>query len=84
MCTIALFVFIAFIVFTKTVLFLDDDPNRFIVTEGLEYGWYPQETEFDSHLIAIGLQYKAEYQSLMSEQFTLVNSQVADIQMFMR
>ena len=61
MCTIALFVFIAFIVFTKTVLFLDDDPNRFIVTEGLEYGWYPQETEFDSHLLAIGLQYKAEY-----------------------
>jgi hypothetical protein len=31
------------------------------VTEGLEFGYFPLEQEFDQHLIAVGLSYKAEY-----------------------
>ena len=66
-CTIAMGIFIVFIVLTKVGIYSDSDPNRFIVTEGLEYGFFAEETEFDSHLLAIGLQYKAEYQSFISE-----------------
>ena len=51
-----------YVVGDKVQTFIAKDPNQFIVTRGLEYGYYPEETEFDSHLLALGLIYKPEFQ----------------------
>jgi len=55
-------VFLVGAVGLKARNYLEKDPNQFIVTEGIQLGYYPESTEFDRHLLAIGLTYKAEYQ----------------------
>jgi len=89
LCTIALILALVFVLFAKTMVFLEADPNTFTVTQGLDYGYYPQETEFDKHMIAIGLSFKAEYQDQMDQvlqvsDFTDYLDSIADIEMFMQ
>ena len=47
-----------------------------------DLGYYPANTEFDRHLIAVGLAYKAEYQDQMTESFTNKLKSIVNIQMF--
>ena len=87
LCTIALFLGIVFVMFSKVMVFLDGEPNNFTVTELLEYGQYPVETVFDRHQIAIGLAYKEQYQDKMDKvlekiDFTDYLDTLVDIQMF--
>ena len=63
---------------------LDADPNTFTVTQGIDYGYYPEETKFDNHLLAVGLSYRAEYQDGIRDLFYEVTDQIVDIQMFTR
>lgn len=63
LCTCGYIAGLAFVIFFKTILYLDNDPNTFTVTEGVEYGWYQIDTEFNQHQMAIGLIYKPEFQS---------------------
>ena len=60
-CTISLILVLAFVLFFKVQNFVDMNPNTFTITEGVEYGHYPADHEFDKHLIAVGLSYTAEY-----------------------
>ena len=61
LCTIFLILVLAVVLLAKVGVYLDDDPSTFTVTKGVEYGYYPVETEFDQHLLAVGLSYRAEY-----------------------
>jgi hypothetical protein len=47
-------------------------------------GYYPESTEFNKHLLAVGLTYKAEYQDLMTPGFTETLQSIVNIQMFTR
>lgn len=84
LCTIFLGLALTYILFDKVTHYLEADPNTFTVTQGLEYGYFPEETKFDKHLFAVGLSYRAEYQDGIRELFTEVSDQVADIEFFMR
>ena len=86
--TIALILGLVYVLFSKSLVYVEADPNTFTITEGLEYAYYPIETEFDRHQIAIGLSYKAEYQDQMdkvNEQmfFTDYLQSLVEIEMFM-
>lgn len=88
-CSIALLLGLVFIMFAKTVMYIESGPNSYTVTDGIEYGYYPTDMVFDNHQIAIGLSYKGEYDYLMSEKsetefFTDYLAQLVDIQMFTR
>jgi len=81
-CTIALVLVLGFVLFFKVQDYSDLNANTFTITEGIEYGYYPADQEFDLHLLAVGLGYKAEFQDEMTEDFTSVLDQIVDIQMF--
>lgn len=83
-CTVLLILCLVFVVGDKFQTFIDKDPNQFIVTQGVDYGYYPETTEFDSHLVAMGLIYKPEFQDQMTPDFTLVTKNIVNIQFFMR
>ena len=84
LATIGLILFLVIILLNNVNLYVDDDPSTYYVTEGIDYGHYPADTEFDKHQIAVGLSYRPEYQSEMTEDFTNQIAQVADIRMFTR
>ena len=46
-CTFGYIAGLVFVLFFKTILYLDNDPNTFTVTEGVEYGWYGIDVEFN-------------------------------------
>ena len=83
-CTILLGLLLIFVIGDKFQKFVDRDPNQFVVTQGVDYGHFPLETEFDNHLLAVGLIYKPEYQEQMTEQFTDKIASIVNIQFFMR
>ena len=87
LCSGALIAALAFVLFYKTMLFIDNDPGTFQVTEGIEYGYYSIDEEFDEHSMAIGLIYRPEYQANMdtitkSTEFTSFLATLVDIQLF--
>ena len=78
---------LVFVLFSKTILYLDNNANTFTVTEGIEYGYYSVDTEFDRHSIAVGLIYRPEYQDQMdtitaSISFTDYLDTLVDIKMY--
>ena len=81
-CTIVLVLILAFVLFFRVTDYLDQNPSTFTITEGLEYSYYPVDQEFDQHLLAVGLSYKAEYEGEMTEDFTLELEKIVNIQMF--
>ena len=78
-CTIGLLLLLVYVLFYKVTVYLDNDPSTFTVTEGIEYGYYPADTEFDRHLFAVGLSYRPEFQIEMTELFTDQIEQIVDI-----
>ena len=72
------------VIFTaKLIKLIEQDEESFTVTEGIEYGYFPAETQFERHRIALGLSYKAEFQDQMTEGFTERIAEIVDIEMFM-
>jgi hypothetical protein len=49
-----------------------------------DFGYYPANTEFDRHSVAVGLVYKTEYQDRMTDSFTNTLKSIVNIQMFTR
>ena len=62
LCTIILILVLAGVLFFKVDNYLAQNPNTFTITDGIDYGYYPLDQEFDGHKIAVGLSYKAEFQ----------------------
>ena len=86
-CTIAFVAALVFVLFAKTILFLENDPKTFTVAEGIEFGYYGTDSEFDQHQIAVGLIYKPEHQAQMdlvkrSSDFTTYLESLVNIEMF--
>ena len=84
LCTVALIFVLVLVLGTKTQTFLLQDPNTFIVTEGIDFGHFDEDAEFDKHLLAVGFTYKAEFQDQMTDQFHARLAQIVDIKMFTR
>ena len=86
-CTLIFLLGLVFVLFSKTILYLENNANTFTVTEGVEYGYYSVDTEFDRHSIAVGLIYRPEYQDQMdtitaSISFTDYLDTLVDIKMY--
>ena len=70
LCTILMLLLLIVVVATKFVKFVEQDPDTFVVTDGLEFGYFPNEMQFQNHKIALGLSYRAEFQDRMTKEFT--------------
>ena len=46
-CTIVLVMVLVFVLFFKVQNYIELNPNTFTVTEGMEYGYFPADQEFD-------------------------------------
>ena len=86
-CTIFFIFGLVGVLFSKTILYLENNASTFTVTEGIDYGYYSVDSEFDKHSMAIGLIYRPEYQAQMdlvvsASTFTKFLDTLVDIQMF--
>jgi len=61
LCTCAFLAGLVFVLFAKTIIYLDNDPQTLTINTGIEYSHYALDTEFDNHNLALGLIYKAEF-----------------------
>ena len=74
---------LVFVLAGKVNAYLEEDPNTFTVTQGVQHDYFAVDSEFNKHFIAIGLQYKEEYENEMVGDFADVTAQIVDIEMYM-
>lgn len=61
LCTLVLLVVVTMLTVAKIAQFAEQSADRFIVTDGLEHGYFDPTMEFNRYNIAIGLSYKPQY-----------------------